>query len=215
MNEGNNILFLNGKLLETPMYHHSMVNERFYTAMMSVSRLSGQDDILPVTIPEIIVKSQRLEAGMHICFDGQIRTYNKCTTDGTSHLVLTCFVLNIRDPETNENPNQVELHGTVCKPPKYRVTPFGREITDMIVAVNMPHGKSAYVPCITWGFTARKSAHLRVGDKVSIAGRLQSRNYDKPMIDGTLQTRTAYEVSVMRLSKALPDYLYEEVSGCV
>lgn len=214
MNEGNNILFLNGKLLNTPVYHHSMVNDRFYTATISVPRLSGKDDILPVTIPEVIVKSGRLEAGMHICFDGQIRTYNK-VVDGTNRLLLTCFVLSLHAPNTSENPNHVELFGTICKKPKYRVTPFGREITDMIIAVNMPHGKSAYIPCIAWGFTARKSTRLQIGDKVSIAGRLQSRNYDKPMIDGTLQTRTAYEVSVMRLSKALPDYLCEEVHGCV
>ena len=214
MNEGNNILFLNGKLLDTPVYHHSMVNDRFYTAMISVPRLSGKDDILPVTIPEVIVKSGRLEAGMHICFDGQIRTYNK-VVDGVNRLLLTCFVLSLHDPSTYENPNHVELHGTICKEPKYRVTPFGREITDMMIAVNMAYGKSAYVPCITWGFTARKSAHLQVGDKVSITGRLQSRNYDKPMIDGTLQTRTAYEVSVMRFCQVPSNNLFGEVSSCV
>lgn len=214
MNEGNNILFLNGKLLNTPVYHHSMVNDRFYTAMISVPRLSGKDDILPVTIPEVIVKSGRLEAGMHICFDGQIRTYNK-VVDGTNRLLLTCFVLSLHDPNTSENPNHVELYGTICKKPKYRVTPFGREITDMIIAVNMPHGKSAYIPCIAWGFTARKSTRLQIGDKVSVCGRLQSREYDKPMADGSLQTRTAYELSIMRLTKALENPFYEEVYGCV
>ena len=214
MNEVNNTLFLNGKLLEMPVFDHETPSERFYTAKMAVTRLSGTEDILPVTISETILKSTKLEAGSPICFEGQIRTYNK-VIDGASRLVVTCFVLSLRDPETLENPNHVELYGTICKPPQYRVTPYGREITDLLIAVNMPHGRSAYIPCIAWGFTARKNAHLAVGEKISVYGRLQSRNYEKTMPDGSVITRTTYEVSVIRASKTPTYSIYEEVRSCV
>ena len=126
---------------------------------------------------------------------GQVRSYNKII-EGAGRLLITAFAQRIVETDERENPNQVQLTGTLCKAPAYRTTPFGREIADMMLAVNRAYGKSDYIPCITWGRSARFAAKLSVGDKITLTGRLQSRAYQKQMPDGTVVEKTAYEMCI-------------------
>ncbi len=201
MEETGNYLHLSGILTENPVYGHEVFGEKFYYATLSVPRLSGAEDLLPVTISERLMEGIRLEVGSPLRFEGQLRSYNK-VIEGAGRLLITGFAQRLLDPDTDENPNQVQLTGALCKPPSYRTTPFGREIADLMLAVNRAYGKSDYIPCITWGRTARFASHLKVGDKVTLLGRFQSRAYQKQLADGTVLNKTAYEVSVGRLSMA-------------
>ena len=124
----------------------------------------------------------------------------------SASLLITAFAQRLIDCESDdENPNRVQLTGALCKPPSYRTTPFGREIADLMLAVNRSYGKSDYIPCITWGRTARYAANLKTGDKVQLAGRFQSRTYQKQLPDGTTLNKVAYEVSVSRLCAIKPE----------
>ena len=201
MEETGNYLHLSGTLTDTPEYGHEVFGEKFYYATLSVPRLSGAEDLLPITISERLMEGITLDVGSPICFEGQLRSYNK-VVEGSGRLLITGFAQRLLDPDTEENPNQVHLTGALCKPPSYRTTPFGREIADLMLAVNRAYGKSDYIPCITWGRTARFASHLKVGDKVTLLGRFQSRAYQKQLADGTILNKTAYEVSVGRLSMA-------------
>jgi len=201
MEETGNYLHLSGTLTDTPEYGHEVFGEKFYYATLSVPRLSGAEDLLPITISERLMEGVALEVGSPLCFEGQLRSYNK-VVEGAGRLLITGFVQRLLNPDTEENPNQVQLTGALCKPPSYRTTPFGREIADLMLAVNRAYGKSDYIPCITWGRTARFASHLKVGDKVTLLGRFQSRAYQKQLADGTVLNKTAYEVSVGRLSMA-------------
>lgn len=199
MEETGNYLHLSGILIEAPTYGHEVFGEKFYYATLSVLRLSGAEDLLPVTISERLMEGITLDVGTPLRFEGQLRSYNK-VVEGAGRLLVTGFAQRLLDPYSNENPNQVQLTGALCKPPSYRTTPFGREIADLMLAVNRAYGKSDYIPCITWGRTARFASHLHVGDRVTITGRFQSRPYQKQLADGTVLNKTAYEVSVGRLS---------------
>lgn len=201
MEETGNYLHLSGILTEAPIYGHEVFGEKFYYATLSVPRLSGAEDLLPITISERLMEGIALDVGMPLRFEGQLRSYNK-VVEGAGRLLITGFAQRLLDPDTDENPNQVQLTGALCKPPSYRTTPFGREIADLMLAVNRAYGKSDYIPCITWGRTARFASHLRVGDRVTLLGRFQSRAYQKQLTDGTVLNKTAYEVSVGRLSMA-------------
>ena len=201
MEENGNYLHLSGILTEAPEYGHEVFGEKFYYATLSVPRLSGAEDLLPITISERLMEGTTLEVGSPLCFEGQLRSYNK-VVEGAGRLLITGFAQRLLDPDSEENPNQVQLTGALCKPPSYRTTPFGREIADLMLAVNRAYGKSDYIPCITWGRTARFASHLKVGDKVTLLGRFQSRAYQKQLADGTVLNKTAYEVSVGRLSMA-------------
>ena len=140
-----------------------------------------------------------LSDGDTLAIDGQVRSYNKII-EGAGRLLITAFAQKIVENDEHENPNQIQLTGTLCKAPAYRTTPFGREIADLMLAVNRSYGKSDYIPCIAWGRTARFASGLNVGDHVQLQGRFQSRVYQKQLPDGTVQERTAYEVSVSRLT---------------
>lgn len=199
MEETGNYLHLSGILTEAPTYGHEVFGEKFYYTTLSVLRLSGAEDLLPVTISERLMEGITLDVGTPLRFEGQLRSYNK-VVEGAGRLLVTGFAQRLLDPYSNENPNQVQLTGALCKPPSYRTTPFGREIADLMLAVNRAYGKSDYIPCITWGRTARFASHLRVGDRVTLLGRFQSRPYQKQLADGTVLNKTAYEVSVGRLS---------------
>ena len=201
MEETGNYLHLSGNLIDTPEYGHEVFGEKFYYATLSVPRLSGAEDLLPITISERLMEGVQLDVGSPLCFEGQLRSYNK-VVEGAGRLLITGFAQRLLDPDTEENPNQVQLTGALCKLPSYRTTPFGREICDLMLAVNRAYGKSDYIPCITWGRTARFASHLKVGDKVTLLGRFQSRAYQKQLADGTVLNKTAYEVSVGRLSMA-------------
>ncbi|MFR2150055.1 MAG: single-stranded DNA-binding protein [Christensenellales bacterium] len=160
-------------------------------------RLSGAQDLLPVTLSERL-DGAMLADGDALTIDGQVRSYNKII-EGAGRLLITAFAQKIVENDEHENPNQIQLTGTLCKAPAYRTTPFGREIADMMLAVNRAYGKSDYIPCITWGRSARFAAKLNVGDKIMLTGRLQSRAYQKQMPDGNVIEKTAYEVSVGHL----------------
>lgn len=199
MEETGNSLHLCGVISTAPEYGHEVFGEKFYYATLSVPRLSGAEDLLPVTLSERLIDGMQLEPGTPLAFEGQLRSYNK-VVEGAGRLLITGFAQRLTAVDTDENPNQVVLTGALCKPPSYRTTPFGREIADLMLAVNRAYGKSDYIPCITWGRTARFASHLNVGDRVQLTGRFQSRAYQKQLADGSVIDKMAYEVSVARLS---------------
>ena len=165
MEENGNFLHLSGVLTDNPVYGHEVFGEKFYYATLSVPRLSGAEDLLPITVSERLMDDTPLTIGSKLALDGQLRSYNK-VIEGAGRLLITGFAQHLVDPDSDENPNQVQLTGALCKLPSYRTTPFGREIADLMLAVNRAYGKSDYIPCITWGRTARFASHLKVGDKV-------------------------------------------------
>ncbi len=198
METENNLLRLCGVIEDTPVVDHEVFGEQFYRMELKVPRLSGAADLLPVTVSERLMNGE-VAPGIRINITGQLRSYNK-VIGGSGRLLLTAFAQQLDAPDDNENPNIVQLTGAICKPPSFRTTPFGREIADLMLAVNRSFGKSDYIPCIAWGRTARYAASLQVGDKLKIQGRFQSREYQKQQPDGTIINRIAYEVSISRLS---------------
>lgn len=164
-----------------------------------VKRLSGQGDLLPVTVSERLIADKDLKPGVTINAFGQFRSYNKLV-DGKSKLMLTVFVRELLDDAPVKNPNNIVLSGYVCKLPVYRTTPFNREIADILIAVNRSYNKSDYIPCIAWGRNARFAKNLAVGEKIAIAGRIQSREYQKRITDDDIKIMTAYEVSISKLA---------------
>ena len=195
----NNKVYVSGEIVSDGVFSHEIYGEGFYEFFVSVKRLSGQADILPVTISERLIKGAELGIGSQICAVGQFRSYNKIE-NGKSRLMLTVFVRELLDELPGKNPNSIILSGYICKPPVYRTTPFNREIADLLIAVNRAYNKSDYIPCIAWGRNARFVKNLCVGDKVAISGRIQSREYQKRLSDTDVKTMTAYEVSVSKLA---------------
>lgn len=195
----NNKVYLCGVIDKEPTFSHEIYGEGFYDTNLRVKRLSMQDDIIPITISERLINEQNLSVGKELALRGQFRSYNKLV-DGKSKLMLTVFVREIVPPELNENSNSIELVGYICKEPVYRTTPFKREICDLLLAVNRAYNKSDYLPCIAWGRSARFISQVGVGEKLYITGRIQSREYQKKLENGDTQTRTAYEVSIARVS---------------
>ena len=193
-----NTLHLCGQVVGTPTVGHEAFGEKFYYVTLSVPRLSGAMDLLPVTLSERLLDGVMPSQGDTLCIQGQVRSYNKIV-EGAGRLLITAFAQRIAEIDERENPNQIQLTGTLCKTPAYRTTPFGREIADMMLAVNRAYGKSDYIPCITWGRSARFASKLRVGDRITLTGRLQSRGYQKQLADGSVVEKTAYEVSVGHL----------------
>jgi len=193
-----NDLQLTGRVATMPQVGHEAFGEIFYYLTLSVPRLSGAEDLLPVTISERLLEGMELTLGSMLSIEGQVRSYNK-VIEGAGRLLITAFAQRLAELDPHKNPNLLQLTGTLCKAPAYRTTPFGREIADLMLAVNRAYGKSDYIPCITWGRSARFSSHLHVGDRVSLSGRLQSRGYQKQLPDGTCLEKVAYEVSVSQI----------------
>ena len=198
MDTENNQLSLCGVIETPPALDHEVFGEQFYRMDLRVPRLSGAQDLLPVTVSERLMNSQ-VVPGTRLCVQGQLRSYNK-VMGGAGRLLLTAFAQRLSPPDDSENPNTIHLIGAICKPPAFRTTPFGREIADLMLAVNRAFGKSDYIPCIAWGRTARYAAQLSVGDHLDVQGRFQSREYQKQLPDGTVINRMAYEVSISRLT---------------
>ena len=203
----NNQLILVGKVTSEKKFSHEIYGEKFYMFDLKVPRLSGNDDIIPITISERLLLEQDLEPGKNIIIEGQFRSYNSYENE-KNRLVLTVFAKEIRFAENQEEEfkpskenasNEVILDGYICKKPIYRKTPFGREISDILLAVNRAYNKSDYIPCIAWGRNARFCENIAVGTEVRIIGRVQSRQYEKKHEDGTSEIRVAYEVSVASL----------------
>lgn len=197
----NNNVNLVGKVVTPFEFNHKVYGEGFYNFILEVKRLSDSYDKIPITISERLIDSQSPKEGDYVEIQGQFRSYNNYSGEGNK-LMLTVFVRNIThviDIEKVKNPNYIFLMGFLCKKPIYRTTPFGREITDILIAVNRPYNKSDYIPCICWGRNARFASNLEVGDKVKVWGRIQSRDYQKKLETGDMIDKTAYEISISKL----------------
>ena len=199
LTEKNNKVFISGEIVSDAEFSHEVYGEGFYEMNVLVKRLSGQGDVLPMTVSERLIADKQLKKGVIINALGQFRSYNKLM-DGKSKLMLTVFVRELIDGVAVKNPNSIVLSGYICKPPVYRTTPFNREIADILIAVNRSYNKSDYIPCIAWGRNARFAKNLAVGEKIAIAGRIQSREYQKRISDEEIKVMTAYEVSISKLA---------------
>ena len=205
--EKNNQVIVKGKCASKPTFSHTVMGEGFYEFTLAVKRLSAETDYLPVTISERLI-GQIKDYNSEICIKGQLRSYNKLEGE-KSKLILTIFAREIEQADSQLS-NQITIVGYICKEPIYRTTPFGREITDILVAVNRAYNKSDYLPCIAWGRNARFAGDLSVGDKIEITGRIQSRDYQKKLEDGSVVTKTAYEVSISSIMATAGDELEKE-----
>lgn len=197
--EKNNKVFIAGEIVSDATFSHEVYGEGFYEFFVKVPRLSGQTDILPVTVSERLIQDGMLAKGKMLCAVGQFRSYNKIENT-KSRLMLTVFIRELVEDTAEKNPNSILLSGYICKPPVYRTTPFNREIADVLIAVNRAYNKSDYIPCIAWGRNARFVKNLRVGDRIAVSGRIQSREYQKRLSETEVKTMTAYEVSVSKLA---------------
>ncbi len=203
----NNYLTLVGKVTGEKKFSHEIYGEKFYVFNLEIARLSGNADIIPITVSERIITDEMLMQGKQLLVKGQFRSYNSYDNE-KNRLILTVFAKDVVEVEENneeeENEmakkdtvtNEVVLVGYICKKPIYRQTPFGREIADVLLAVNRAYNKSDYIPTIAWGRNARFCQNLEVGTKVKLVGRVQSRMYEKKHEDGTVENRVAYEVSI-------------------
>ena len=204
VSEKNNKVYVQGEIVSDAVYTHEMYGEGFYEFFVKVLRLSGQADILPVTLSERLIQEGMLTKGKTLCALGQFRSYNKIE-GGKSRLMLTVFIRELLEEVPDNNPNNIILSGYICKPPVYRTTPFNREIADVLIAVNRAYNKSDYIPCIAWGRNARFVKNLSVGDKIAVSGRIQSREYQKKFSDSDVRIMTAYEVSMSKLAAFDPE----------
>ena len=209
----NNHLVLVGKVTSDKRFSHEIYGEKFYIFDLEVPRLSGNADIIPITISERLLESDGLEIDKKVIVEGQFRSYNSYQNE-RNKLVLTVFAKDVKFVENQDEEiqaskdfvsNEVILNGYICKKPIYRQTPFGREIADLLLAVNRAYNKSDYIPCIAWGRNARFCENIEVGTEVKIVGRVQSRTYEKKYEDGTSETKVAYEVSISSLEVVKED----------
>lgn len=196
-----NKVMIAGKLKKELEFSHSIYGEGFYNTYIEIPRLSDIKDVLPITVSERLIQGMELKVGNDIFIEGQLRSYNK-TINGNNKLILIIFVKELElipSLEEIKNPNEIYLDGFICKNPSYRTTPFGREITDLLIAVNRPYNKSDYIPCIAWGRNARFSGNLDIGQRIKLWGRIQSREYQKKYPNGEIVNKIAYEVSISKM----------------
>ncbi len=196
-----NSCIITGEIYSEPELGHKSYGEGFYTFQIKVERLSGYCDIVPVTVSERLIIDIDMKVKTLIQINGQLRTYNKLEED-KNRLIITVFAreINMVPPdELIKNPNKIFLEGYVCKKPIYRLTPLGREICDIMLAVNRAYNKSDYIPCIAWGRNAKFSQVLDVGAHIKIWGRIQSREYKKKIDEDTVETKIAFEVSILKM----------------
>ena len=197
----NNKVSVIGEIVSDFTFSHEVFGEGFYMVELSVNRLSEQADIIPLMVSERLVDVHKDYKGCTMEAVGQFRSYNR-HEENHNRLVLSIFAREFAVAEETQeatNTNQIFLDGYICKPPVYRKTPLGREIADMLLAVNRPYGKSDYIPCIAWGRNARYAAGFKIGEHIRIWGRVQSREYTKKLDEDTQIKRTAYEVSVSKI----------------
>jgi len=202
---GNNVITILGMVVSECVFSHSVYGEGFYSFDVEIPRLSDAVDVLPVTISERIIERDNFKVGDMVYITGQIRSYNNYVEDeNRNKLILTIFARDCENVEMGDqrSPNEVFLNGYICKPPIYRTTPFGREIADLLLAVNRSYNKSDYIPCIMWGRNARFCEKLSVGDNIRVWGRMQSRGYQKKLPDGMVSDRVAFEVSAAKIEMA-------------
>ena len=197
----NNQVTIAGKVVSEFAYSHTVYGEDFYTVDIEVCRLSNSCDIIPIMVSERILDVKSDYRGCTLKASGQFRSYNR-HEETKNRLVLSVFAREVELidlEEDGQDPNHIFLDGYVCKKPIYRKTPLGREIADVLLAVNRPYGKSDYIPCICWGRNARYADQFEVGSHIQIWGRIQSREYQKKISEDEYEKRVAYEVSVSKL----------------
>jgi len=197
----NNQVSIMGKIASGFTFSHQVFGEGFYTMDLAVKRLSDSEDVIPLMISERLIDVTQDYEGEYIQIQGQFRSYNR-HEEKRNRLVLSVFVRELTFVEEEDdtiNTNQIFLDGYICKPPVYRKTPLGREIADLLLAVNRPYGKSDYIPCICWGRNARYASAFQVGGHVLVWGRIQSREYIKKTGEVETEKRVAYEISVSKL----------------
>jgi primosomal replication protein N len=201
----NNSVRLIGIIDSEFKFSHEVYSEGFYSFYLKIPRISESTDVLPIIISERLIDVNQSLVGSYVEMTGQIRSYNNTNADVKSNrLLLTVFTRDIVIIESNDNdmPNEICLNGFICKPPIFRTTPFGREIADLLIAVNRSYNKSDYIPCIAWGRNARFTGRLKVGDNIRLWGRMQSRNYQKKYEDGNIEEKVAYEVSISKIESS-------------
>lgn len=200
----NNRVIIIGEIVSEFAFSHEVFGEKFYTTYLSTERTSGTADVIPVMVSDRLVDITENWIGQSVRVGGQFRSYNKHEEEKT-RLLLSVFAREFEvqkdDGEVRlYDKNSISLDGCICKEPNYRETPLGREIADLLLAVNRPYGKSDYIPCICWGRNARFAGQLEVGTRIAIEGRIQSREYEKRISDTETETRTVYEVSVSKIN---------------
>ena len=201
----NNKIYLEGEVVSGLEFSHEMYGEGFYNFYFEVPRLSDAKDALFVTVSERLIEGMDIKIGSPLIVEGQLRSYNKFV-DGANRLILTVFARNITVCEERVKIQiKYSLDGFICKEPVYRTTPFGREISDMLLAVNRSYNKSDYIPTIAWGRNSRFCKSLKVGDNIRVWGRLQSREYQKKVSDTEVIKKIAYEVSISKMERVNKD----------
>lgn len=198
MKQENNAVYLTGEIVSDFVFSHEVFGEKFYKFYLKTNRLSENADILPILVSERIASVKESPIGATVEVDGQIRSHNEIV-DGKSKTILSVFVNDLQNTEEDEGSNIVYLRGFICKEPTYRLTPSGKEVSDVLLAVNRPYGKTDYIPCIFWGRDANYMNFQDVGTEMIVEGRFQSRSYTKKFENGESEMRTAYELSVKKL----------------
>ncbi len=204
----NNQVTVMGEIISDFAFSHEIFGEGFYMVDISVKRLSESYDIIPVMVSERLLDVTADYKGMYICISGQFRSYNR-HEEHKNRLVLSVFAREVdfvEEMEESSKTNQIYLDGYICKEPIYRKTPLGREIADVLLAVNRPYGKSDYIPCICWGRNARYASQFKIGERCAVWGRIQSREYMKKLDEEHIERRIAFEVSVSKLELLDEDY---------
>ncbi len=197
----NNQVTVMGEIVSDFCFSHEIFGEGFYLVDMAVKRLSESYDVIPLMVSERLIDVNGDYKGMYVCVNGQFRSYNR-HEERKNRLVLSVFAREIEfieELEESAKTNQIYLDGYICKEPIYRKTPLGREIADVLLAVNRPYGKSDYIPCICWGRNARYANSFKVGERCAVWGRIQSREYMKKLSESEVEKRVAFEVSVSKL----------------
>jgi len=208
----NNQVTVMGEIISDFGFSHEIFGEGFYMVDISVKRLSDSYDIIPVMVSERLLDVTADYKGMYIGINGQFRSYNR-HEEHKNRLVLSVFAREIEfleELEESSKTNQIYLDGYICKEPIYRKTPLGREIADVLLAVNRPYGKSDYIPCICWGRNARYASQFKIGERCAVWGRIQSREYMKKLDEERIERRVAFEVSVSKLELLENDYVEED-----
>ena len=195
----NNKVRIVGEIVGQFEYSHEVFGENFYIGQLKIERTSGVLDFIPIMVSDRMVDVSADWNGIFVGIEGNFRSYNK-NEEGKKRLMLSVFVREFKQLENvYYNDNNIELDGYICKETICRKTPLGREIADLLVAINRPYGNSDYIPCIAWGRNAVYSSELEVGTRIKLCGRIQSREYTKRISETETETRTAYEVSISKL----------------
>ena len=197
----NNQVTIMGEIVSGFSYSHEIFGEGFYMMDVRCKRLSDSYDTIPIMVSERLMDVNADCTGELVCVNGQFRSYNR-HEERKNRLVLSVFARElcfIDEMEESSKTNQIFLDGFICKEPIYRKTPLGREIDDLLLAVNRPYGKSDYIPCICWGRNARYASNFKVGERCAVWGRIQSREYMKKLDEENVERRVAFEVSVSKL----------------